>query len=458
MRRGAFYILGLTFAAAALRAPIVAGAEDLSFPRALELAAERSEILLLQASAVKRAGLAVAEARSRLGPELTFQAAGGFMAFPPEGVTVRAGELGTTPPPISYAIPEEDLIFIEDARSGYFELSLQLSQPLYTWGKLRSSVQLAGLELETSKVELTEQKRRLGQDLHMAYFSGVLARDSLGQLLQILDILEEIEEDRQRAFELGSMNRLSVLEIQTQISEVQRRIVQAGEAYASALEAISVYTDLDPQNMDLSTGFRREHAAFCETQLKEKALESSPALKKARLDQEQARKNLELIRGGANLRPDISFNLSFELSGQTVPWSESGWEEAWDLNLIAGVGARGTFLDTGRSRYQLRQAGEALEAARIGIDLLSKQIRLRTRRAVEALQLRRAELQEARAAVAQAEEEEKNSSQAFEQQLFTREQWGLSRIALLLEKLALLEGECRFEIALYELESLAGFP
>jgi outer membrane protein TolC len=456
-------ILGLSLSAVMLQAPEIVEADELSFARALELTEERSEILMLQESAVRSAGMVLAEARSRLGPQLTFQASGGYMAFPPEGVTVRAGELGTIlldsgPPPISYAIPEEDLVFIEDARSGYFELSLQLSQPLYTWGKLQSSVQLAGLGLEASKMEYTERKRRLRQDLHTAYFSGVLAGDSLGLLQQILDILEGIEEDRKRAFELGSVNRLSVLEIQTQISEVQRRIVQAGEAYASALEAIAVYTDLDPENMDLSTGFRREHAVFCETQLKEKALESSAALKKARLEQEQARENLQLIRGGANLRPDISFNLSFELSGQTVPWSESGWEEAWDLNLIAGVGTRGTLFDAGRSRHQLRQAGEALEASQLAIDLLRKQVRLQTRRAVEAMQLRRAELQEAVAAVAQAEEEEKNASRAFEQQLLTRERWGLTRIALLLKKLALVEGEYRLELALYELESLAGFP
>jgi hypothetical protein len=116
---------------------------------------------------------------------------------------------------------------------------------------------LAGLKLETFKVELTEKKRRLRQNLHTVYFSGVPARDSLVLLRQILDILEEIEEDRQRAF--------------------------------------------------------------------------------------------ELTRGGANLRPDISCYLFLELSRQTVPWSESGWEDAWDLNLVAGVGARGTFFDTGRS-------------------------------------------------------------------------------------------------------------
>lgn len=463
MRRVGFYLLGLSVCAGLLWAPLAVGAEDLSLTQALELAEKRSEILMLQGSALKSAGLALAEARSRLGPELTFQVVGGYMAFPPEGITVRAGELGTIlldpgPPPISYSIPSEDLIFIEDARNGYFEFSLQLSQPLYTWGKLKSSVQLAVLGLETSEAEFSERKRRLRQDLHTAYFSVVLARDSLSLLNQILDILNEIEEDRRRAFELGSVNRLSVLQIQSQTAEVQRRIVQAEEAYSTALEAITVYTDLDLNSLDLSTGFRKEHPRFSETELKEKALKNSPILKKARLDQEQARANLKLIQGGANLRPDISFNLSFELSGQTIPWSESGWEDAWDLNLIAGVGTQGALFDTGRSRHKLRQAEEALSASQLAIDLMSKQIRLQTRQAVEALQLCLAELQETRAAVLQAEEEEKNASRAFEQELLIREQWGMSRIALLLQRLALLEREYSFELALYELESLAGFP
>lgn len=433
-------------------------AESFSFAQALELAEKRSEILMLQASAVKRAGLSLAEARSRLGPELTFQAAGGYMAFPPEGITVHAGQLGTIPPPISYSIPEEDLIFIEDARNGYFEFSLQLSQPLYTWGKLRSSVQLAGLGLEASKAEFSERKRQLRQDLHTAYFSGVLARDSLGSLEQILDILEEIEEDRRRSFELGSVNRLTVLQVQTQTAEVQRRIVQAEQAYATALEAIAVYTDLDPESVDLSTGFRKDHPGLGETELKEKALENSPALKKARLDEEQARANLELTRGGANLRPDISVNLSLELSGQTIPWSEPGWEDTWDLNLIAGVGTRGALFDAGRSRHQIDRAEEALGASQLAVDLLRKQIRLQTRQAIEALQLGWAELQEAKAAVAQAEEEEKNASRAFEQELLIREQRDMTRIALLLKRLALLQTEYSFELALYELESLVGFP
>lgn len=453
MRRGVLYLQGLFLFALWFSAPMLVGAEDLSFTRALELAEKRSEILMLQGSAVKRAGLALAEARSRLGPELSFEAGGSYMAHPPLTVTVQPGGISEIPP-----IPATPLTFPEDKPNGYFEFSLQLSQPIYTWGKLQSSVQLAGLGLETSRAELAERKRRLRQDLHTAYFSGVLARGSLSLLQQILDILEEIEEDRQRAFELGSANRLSVLEIQAQVSEVQRRIVQVEELYSTALEATALYTDLVPESFDLSTGFRTEHPEFTEEELKEDALKSSPALKKARLDQEQARANLELIQGGANLRPDISLNLSFELSGQTIPWSEPDWEDAWDLNLIAGVGTQGALFDNGRSRHKLRQAEEALSASQLAIDLLRKQIRLQTRKAVEALQLRWAELQESRAALAQAEEEEKNSSRAFEQELLIREQWGMTRIALFQKRLALLEREYSFELALYELESLVGFP
>jgi len=446
-----------------LSAEMVVEAEDLSFVRAVQLAEERSEILLLQKNAVKRAGLAVAEARSRLGPELTFEAAGGYMAFPPEGVSVRVGELGMIildpePPPVTYPIPDEDLIFIEDARNTFFELSLQLRQPLYTWGKLQSSVQLAGLGLEMSRVELAERKRQVRQDLHAAYYSGVMARDSLVLLRQILDILGEIEEDRKRAYELGSVNRLSVLEIQSQISEARRWIVQAEQAYASSLQAIALYTDLEPESVQLSTEFRRDPPRRSEVELKESALKSSPSLKKARLDQERARANLKLIRGGANLRPDLSLNLSFEVSGQTIPWTETDWQDNWDLNLIAGVGTGGSLFDSGRSRHQLRQAEEAMTASQLTIDLLRKQIRLQTRRAFETLQLRWAELEEARAAVAMAAEEGKNASRAFEQQLFTREQWGMARFGLLHKRLALLQREHSFELALYELESLAGFP
>jgi outer membrane protein len=436
-------------------APEMLWAEQVSFEQALELAVDRSEILKLQRSAVKRASLSLAEARSRLGPELTFQAAAGYLANPPEGITVQAGDLGVIPP--STLIPAKDLTFIEDARNSYFEMTLQLIQPLYTWGKLKGSVDLAALGLEASRVEFIERERQLHRELHKAYFTGVFARDSAGLLEQILDILEEIEKDRRRAFELGSVNKLSVLQIETQISGVRRQLVQAREAYRSALEAVVLYTDLDPQDLDLSAVFRKDLPRFTEVELKEKAERNSPSLRKALLDQEQARANLNLVRGGATFRPDISFNLSFEVSGQTIPWSEDSWEDTWDLNLIVGVGSQGSLFDSGRSGHRIRQAEEALAASHDAIDLLRKQTHLQTRRAVEELQLRQAELQEAEAAVIQAEEEEKNSKIGFEQQLLTREHWGAARIALLQKRLELLAIEYSLELALSELESVVGF-
>ena len=82
----------LCFSVFLLAAALFAVAEDLSFDRAAALAGKRSEILLIQKYAVKRAGLALAEARSRLGPELTFEAAGGYTAHPPLTITVQPGD------------------------------------------------------------------------------------------------------------------------------------------------------------------------------------------------------------------------------------------------------------------------------------------------------------------------------------------------------------------------------
>ncbi len=115
-----------------------------------------------------------------------------------------------------------------------FELTLQLSQPLYTWGKLKGSVDLAALQLEVSKAELAEVQRRLHQDLHKAYFTGVLARDSARLLERILDILVEIEQDSRRAFDLG---------------------------------AVALYTDLDREGVELSSPFRTGFPPFTEDEL-----------------------------------------------------------------------------------------------------------------------------------------------------------------------------------------------
>ncbi len=438
-----------------LNSPGMICAEQMDFERILTLAVERTEIIELQRRAVKRASSSLAEARSRLGPELSFSASASYLANPPEGITVQAGELAVILP--SLLIPEEDLTFIEDARSSYFELTLQLSQPLYTWGKLRGSVDLAALGVEGSKAELVEVQRQLHQDLHKVYFAGVLARDASLLLEQILDILGEIEQDRRRVFELGLVNKLSILEIETQISGVRRQLVQAREAYLSAREAVALYTDLEQEGLELSSPFRLGFPRFTEDELKAKAEQTSPKMLKARLEQEQARRNLSMVRGGAIFRPDVSFNLSFEVSGQTIPWSEDSWEDTWDLNLIVGVGAKGSLFDSGRSGHQIHRAEEALAASQDVIDLLRKQIHLQTRRSVEELRLRQAELQEAEAAFIQGEEEEKNSSRGFEQQLLTREQWGAARIALLEKRLELLIQQHSYESALSDLEIITGF-
>jgi len=57
---------------------------------------------------------------------------------------------------------------------------------------------------------------QLHRDLHKADCAGVLVRDSALLLEQILDILEEIEQDRWRSLELGLVKKLSTLQSETQ--------------------------------------------------------------------------------------------------------------------------------------------------------------------------------------------------------------------------------------------------
>jgi len=75
----------------------------LSLEEALALSEDNAEALRIRELAVEKNRLRVNEARAKTLPRVTLEASGSYLANPPEGITVKAGELGsfTLPPPFN---------------------------------------------------------------------------------------------------------------------------------------------------------------------------------------------------------------------------------------------------------------------------------------------------------------------------------------------------------------------
>lgn len=449
-------LLGAALAALAGALSVLAppGADALSLEEARRRLLERAPALQAERALVRRAEAALAEARASRGPELRFSAAVGLLADPPEGITVRAGELGEIPLPPPVPIPAEDLVFVEDARHTHLELSAELLQPLYAWGKLRYGAQLAAGEARAQRLRLEERRRDLLQELHGLYFGALAARRSVPLLEETVAVLEELVADRGRAVELGASTRLAVLELESRLARARGQLLRTREAEATARQALGLLLGLPPEAVEPTSGFSAAMTDADETALWERALAVSPQLDLARQEMDLARTGVALRRAAAALRPDVSLSLELSVSGQAVPWSEPQWSDTWDWDLVLGVGTQATLLDAGRARARVAQAEQSSAAAAAALEAATRRLRLVLRQAVQGLRQGQAELAEREAALAEAQEAERSAQAAYREQAGTREQWGLARLQLLGRRLELLGTQAALEQAQAELDHL----
>ncbi len=437
--------------------PAIAAPNALSLDEALSLARTSSEAVRMKSLAVLKTSDRLAEAKARAFPSLTLDASGSYLANPPAGITLTAGELGRIMTPIGTLIlPPSDVVVVQDAEHTYFKANATLSQPLLTWGKIPNAIALAEREVALSGAELARQERDVEKQVHAAYFGALLAGTSLPLLSEMKGIGEAVLRDRRGAFEAGASTRQEVLEAEAGLASLSAKLIEAEEGRATALETLSLLTGAALDGTTLSTSFRASLPGLDEPSLKAAAVKSYPELQSARERAAQARTKLSLEKGGAMLLPDLSLAVSLGVKGQKIPFSSSDWSDTWDWDLIVSLGARANLFDAGASWARIREAGRDVEGAALGIAGLEKAIGARVRAAVQQAREKSAAVEEAKAKAALAEEQAKNARVSFENELATREEMNRAALGFLSARLAVAAARHALEAALEDIEYLTG--
>ena len=203
----------------AASASLAAAQTPLTIGQAYDLSRSASEAVSLKQLALQKSRLAVNEAASRLWPHIDLEASASYLVNPPTGYTVKAGALGTIAPTIpagsplhnpvaiplgTFTLPENDFT-IGAQLHNYFAASATLSQPLFTWGKIKNAIDLASLQVDAAGNDLAAQKRDIDREVHRAYFGALLAQDSLAVLQRIRDSAAATAADRQTALDQGTI-------------------------------------------------------------------------------------------------------------------------------------------------------------------------------------------------------------------------------------------------------------
>ncbi|HYW82285.1 MAG TPA: TolC family protein, partial [Spirochaetia bacterium] len=391
---------------------------------------------------------------------------------PPQGYTVGAGTLGTlsseipansplhNPVPIplgSFAIPPQDFN-VGAQLHNYFTATASLSQPIFTWGKIRNAIDLASLDVVSAGTDLIAQQRDIDREVHRAYFGVLLARDSETVLKRIRDTAAEIAADRQNAFDQGTINRETVLEAQANLASIEAKLSEAEQSEATALESLGLLTGTEPKVEDLVTGFRTQFPVLDEPSLRAKARASSTALAASRTRMSQAGKKLAVEKGGELLRPDFSLGLQLGFLGQEdLPFSAWSWNNTtWDWDLVISLGVKMSVFDGLASLQRVRQAEKDLEMAGTGLSLDEKRVGLDVRKAVDAAVKADSDVREKQARADYTEERLRNARSALESGTASRDEEHAADIQAGSAELDLLFARFSREEALADIAHLIG--
>jgi outer membrane protein TolC len=426
------------------------------------MAQKGSDAVKLRELALQKSRLAVNEASSRLWPRVSLQASASYLANPPQGYTVSKGELGTITlpfPPFSLAIPQTDFT-IGAQQHDYFSLSVSLSQPVFTWGKIRNAVDLASLQAEAAGTDLAAQRRDVRRDTHGAYFGAVLARESVQTLARLRDVAAGIAADTQAAFDQGTVNREAVLRAAADRASLEAKLAEADQSLATALESLSVLTGAEAAADALTTGFRAALPEIDETALLARARSTSTEIAAARARTEMARKKLDIEKGGSLLLPDVSLGVNLDVSGQEdlpfAAWDASG--KGWNWDVVITLGVKTSVVDGGASAARIAQAEQDAAMAGVAVAQADTIMRLSVRRAVEALLKADAGVKDRQARAEYAAERLKNARASFDNGVASRDELRGADIQEGSARLDLLLALYTRERAIAEIECLVGGP
>ncbi len=429
------------------------GATSLSLEEAVRRAGTASVSVRAAASLVEAAQKRIWVAASTFFPKISATASGAWLANPPAGVTVKAGSLATTP----FPLPSSNLSIVPDAKDTYFKGNLTLSQPILAWGKINAGLELAKLEEQIAALGLSGSRLEAEREARRSYDAALLARDSIAIIKELRDLAAANAADARDAFAAGTTTKSSVLQAQAQVADLDSRLVDAEEGERSALAGLAIIAGLGEGAISLSSELADSAPALDETKILEAARVSSSDRGQAKARLSEAARKLDLELGSAILLPNLAAFASLDASGQTIPFSSSGWADStWSWDLSLGVQAQLEAFDGGASLAKIAAAKADLAAARIGVEGSEDSLRMAVRDAVSTTRRAAAVLASKEARAEWAAEALRSAKASLEAGMSSRPDYNAAAMAEAAARLDLVSARYALSEALADLERLAG--
>ena len=190
-------------------------------------------------------------------------------------------------PSVSFVIGEDTLVapaafvFAQDP----IAVSVDLQQPIYTFGRLKNGVALAEQGLSLAKMDLTEEQRSFIVDIKRAFYGYLLAQEVMSVQKETLNQREDTFEVAKARREAGLVADFVVLSAESDVESFRPEVISASNNVELALLGVLDLLDVGDTgdfDIELIGELKPEYYEFHRDEMLEKAIDSNYNLKQYR--------------------------------------------------------------------------------------------------------------------------------------------------------------------------------
>jgi hydrophobe/amphiphile efflux-1 (HAE1) family protein len=328
----------------------IGGALSLTFDQALERALAANEALKVVQERVRQSQAQVSEARTHFLPQVNFS----YLYTPSQKfplIRIPAGIFG----------PNETTFQAGFTRVNVMQFDI--SQPVYTGGRLSNAQAIQEAGLDASRLELERARQDLQFRVVEVFYNAVLKQQGLGVAEEQIRLAETQLALAKARFEAGTVARLDVLQAEVELANARARRIQVRAEVDAAVQAVRTVLSL-PQGQPLQlVGSLDEGREIPGRETLDLSLPSRPDLRAFTARRDQAEYSARLANGEWKPSLAIRGNVMYQeddLGGVLSPDNQSyTFGLAFQVPLMAAPGASAR---KAIAQAQKRQAEHGLNA------------------------------------------------------------------------------------------------
>jgi hydrophobic/amphiphilic exporter-1 (mainly G- bacteria), HAE1 family len=282
----------------------------LTFDQALRLAFERNQELKVAEQRVRESQGRVSEAKTNFLPSFDVN----YLYTPAQEsalLRIPAGAFGPTEQTFRANFIRENV------------LRLDITQPIYTGGRLQNAFAARASEMESSRLQLERGRQTLSLRVVEAYYGALLQQQGIAVASDAVERAENHLSLAKIRFEAGTVARLDVLRAEVELASQRARLIRARSAADIAMEGLrALLSWKEPGPIVLSGSLERDPTADAVAP-QDELLAKLPARAdvQALAAQRESAGRLKAL-AGAEMKPSVAFTGNLQ-------YQEDAWDNLW---------------------------------------------------------------------------------------------------------------------------------